>query len=339
MQISNSSFVKVVGIGGAGHNMVRQLLDQRVDGVDLIVMDTDRSCLEHSGIETCVCLGAAGLGVGMRSDTGRALAEASHPQIGACLHDAQAVILVAGLGKGTGGGATPVIADIARSSGALVFAFAILPFSYEGSRSFDIAEESLKRISRMADSVFLISNARLEKLAEDASMIDWQRMVEAQFCCTAKGISHLLRGQKKPLPEFDDSGAQHLLRCASSGEPNFGMLMGQHHILGAGSAEAEDEGYLDALQRALMLPLLKECDWQHVQVLMVNIVATRKPDEAQLAEIRSHLHGIGVPASAVLITFGDGGAMSGRIKIDVVAMNKSGRWPDLSGMYCRLLVA
>jgi cell division protein FtsZ len=153
--------IKIVGVGGAGSNAVERLKADNLDRLQLAVVNTDQQALSGSTLQDKVLLGGQvtrGLGTGGDPDLGRQAAEADREKIAASVKGCDLVFLLAGLGGGTGGGAAPVIAEVATKEGALVIAFVTMPFSFEGGRRLKQAEECLLALRRACDAVIPISN-------------------------------------------------------------------------------------------------------------------------------------------------------------------------------------
>jgi cell division protein FtsZ len=156
-----SIVIKIVGVGGAGSNAIDRLKMDNLEGLQLAVVNTDQQALSGSPIQDKVLLGSKvtrGLGTGGDPDLGRQAAETDREKIAALAKGCDLVFLLAGLGGGTGGGASPIIADVATKEGALVIAFVTMPFSFEGGRRLKQAEESLLALRRVCDAVIPISN-------------------------------------------------------------------------------------------------------------------------------------------------------------------------------------
>ncbi|MBC7452525.1 MAG: cell division protein FtsZ, partial [Massilia sp.] len=140
--------IKVVGVGGAGGNAVQHMINKGVSGVEFIAANTDAQALAASSAHNVIQIGESGLGAGMKPAVGRQLAEDSRARIEDSLRGAPMVSIAAGMGGGTGTGAAPIVAEIAKSMGALTVAVVSKPFSYEGQKCMDIAEEGLDELSK-----------------------------------------------------------------------------------------------------------------------------------------------------------------------------------------------
>jgi cell division protein FtsZ len=156
--------IKVVGVGGAGGNAVQHMINKGVCGVEFIAANTDAQALQLSKAHNIIQIGETGLGAGMKPEIGRKLAEESRGRIEDALRGAHMVFIAAGMGGGTGTGAAPIVAQIAKEQGALTVAVVSKPFSYEGQKCMDIADEGLEALSLHVDSLIIILNEKLEEI-------------------------------------------------------------------------------------------------------------------------------------------------------------------------------
>ena len=156
--------IKVIGVGGGGGNAVNQMINENVEGVDFIVANTDLQALEGSHAKTKLHLGpklTRGLGAGSNPEVGAKAAQESESDITKALEGADMVFVTAGMGGGTGTGAAPVIAKIAKDSGALTVGVVTRPFSFEGTRRAKLAAEGLENLEKNVDTLIVVSNDRL----------------------------------------------------------------------------------------------------------------------------------------------------------------------------------
>ncbi|HMD60865.1 MAG TPA: cell division protein FtsZ, partial [Opitutaceae bacterium] len=168
--------IKLVGVGGAGSNAVDRLKMESLDRLRLAVVNTDHQALSSSPVQDKVLIGMGttrGLGAGGDPELGREAAEADREKIADVVKDCDLVFLIAGMGGGTGGGASPVVAEIAAEQGALVIAFVTLPFSFEGGRRLKQAEEGLAALRRVCDAVIPLPNdILLQEAADNETVLD-----------------------------------------------------------------------------------------------------------------------------------------------------------------------
>jgi cell division protein FtsZ len=168
--------IKLVGIGGAGSNAVDRLKMENLERLQLAVINTDHQALGSSPVQDKILIGMGvtrGLGAGGDPDLGREAAEADRDKIAVVVKDCDLVFLLAGMGGGTGGGASPIVADIAAEQGALVIAFVTMPFSFEGGRRLKQAEEGLRALRQVCDAVIPLPNDMLlQEGGEDETVLD-----------------------------------------------------------------------------------------------------------------------------------------------------------------------
>src|ERR1700729_583563 len=168
---TNGTIIKVVGVGGAGGNAVQHMINRGVQGVDFIVMNTDAQELARSRAKSVIQLGSTGLGAGAKPDMGKAAAEDARERIADALRGAHMVFITAGMGGGTGTGAAPVVAQIAKEMGILTVGVVSKPFEFEGGSRMRSAEAGIQELGNHVDSLIVILNEKLmDVLGEDISM-------------------------------------------------------------------------------------------------------------------------------------------------------------------------
>ncbi len=171
-----NAVIKVVGVGGGGGNAVRHMIDHDVDGVDFICANTDAQALSDITSRTVLQLGTSitkGLGAGANPEIGRAAALEDRERIADALRGADMVFVTAGMGGGTGTGAAPIVAEVARELGILTVAVVTRPFSFEGKKRLKIADEGLRELQQHCDSLITVPNEKLlEVLGKNTSLLD-----------------------------------------------------------------------------------------------------------------------------------------------------------------------
>jgi cell division protein FtsZ len=165
--------IKVIGVGGAGGNAINHMIEQGVEGVEFIAVNTDAQVLSRNKARNQIQLGSSGLGAGAKPEEARAVALAERDRIEEAIAGAHMVFITAGMGGGTGTGAAPVIAEVARSLGILTVAVVTKPFTFEGSKRMKSAEQGLEQLGPHTDSLIVILNDKLEEvLGEDVTQED-----------------------------------------------------------------------------------------------------------------------------------------------------------------------
>ena len=201
---TQGTIIKVVGVGGAGGNAVQHMINKGVSGVEFIAANTDAQALAQSKAHNVIQIGETGLGAGMKPDVGRQLAEESKSRIEDALRGAHMVFIAAGMGGGTGTGAAPIVAKIAKEQGALTVAVVSKPFSYEGQKCMDIADAGLEALSEHVDSLIIILNEKLEEIYEDDSMLEWMQHADDVLNNAVAGIAEIINVPGHINVDFND---------------------------------------------------------------------------------------------------------------------------------------
>ena len=238
--------LKVIGVGGAGVNAVNRMIEAGVDGVDFIAVNTDVQSLQSSQAHETLHIGpqlTRGLGAGANPDLGRESALEEHDQLKALIKGADMVFITCGSGGGTGTGAAPIVAKIARELGALTVGVVTKPFSFEGTRRAEQAERGVEDLSREVDTLITIPNSRLlTVLDKRVSMVEAFRMADDVLRQGVQGISDLIT--LPGLINLDFADVRTIM--ADAGQALLGIGMG------VGETRA-----IDAAERAVASPLLE----------------------------------------------------------------------------------
>ncbi len=253
--------IKVVGIGGGGCNAVNRMIDAGLKGVEFIAINTDRQALARSLAAKTIQLGDQGLGAGANPEAGRAAAQAERGNIRAALEGANMVFLTAGMGKGTGTGASPVVAEIAKELGILTVGVVTKPFNYEGSRKLRIADEGIDNLIGQVDSLIVVMNEKLfEVMDEDATLEDAFKRADDVLNNAVAGIAEIINVPGLVNVDFADVKT----------------IMGEQGkaMMGIGEASGLDRARL-AAEQAVSSPLLDGVDLHGARGVIVNITATR----------------------------------------------------------------
>lgn len=188
--------IKVVGVGGAGGAAVNRMMATKIRGVDFVAMNTDVQALHHNSAPTKVHIGKTvtrGLGAGMIPDMGRKAAEEAQNEIRDVLKDSDMVFITCGLGGGTGSGASPIVAEVARELGALTVAIVTKPFAFEGAQRRDIAEKAWEELAKNVDTIITIPNDRiLQVIDKKTTLLDAFKIVDDVLRQGVQGIAELI---------------------------------------------------------------------------------------------------------------------------------------------------
>jgi cell division protein FtsZ len=256
--------IKLIGVGGAGSNAVDRLKMENLERLQLAVINTDQQALGSSPVQDKVLIGPGvtrGLGAGGDPDLGREAAEADRAKIAAVMKDCDLVFLLAGMGGGTGGGASPIVADIAAEQGALVIAFVTMPFSFEGGRRLKQAEEGLRALRLVCDAVIPLPNDMLlQEGGENETVLDSFARADAWIGRGVKSIWAML--SKTGLINLDFSTLRQAFQQQRGGKTLFG--------LGEGSGE---NAVAEAVASLKLCPLLHTPEFSRkADRLLVNII-------------------------------------------------------------------
>lgn len=268
--------LKVIGAGGCGGNAVNTMIESGLEGVEFLAANTDVQALGKSGAAIKLQLGVSltkGLGAGANPEVGRNAAIESRDVIKEALQGADMVFITAGMGGGTGTGAGPIIAEVAREVGALAVAVVTKPFSFEGRKKMHQAEEGLKRMKEVVDTVITIPNQRLLSVAcKNTSLTDAFRLADEVLYQAVKGISDVIT--VPGLVNVDFADVKTIMR-----------EMGQA-LMGSGVAKGENRAQ-EAARRAIASPLLEDISISGARGVLINITGS---SEMSLHDVNEASH-------------------------------------------------
>ncbi|MGI6407400.1 MAG: cell division protein FtsZ [Gammaproteobacteria bacterium] len=264
-QTSKSAVIKVVGVGGGGGNAVNHMIENNIEGVEFICANTDAQALQSVGSRTVLQLGTSvtkGLGAGANPEVGRQAAEEDRERIIEVLEGADMVFIATGMGGGTGTGAAPVIAQVAKELGILTVAIVTRPFPFEGKRRQQIADTGISELAEHCDSLITIPNEKLLTiLGKDASLLSAFAKADDVLAGAVRGISDIIKRPGMINVDFAD------VRTVMS---EMGMAM-----MGTGRASGPNRAR-EATEEAIRNPLLDDVNLQGARGILVNI--TSGPD-------------------------------------------------------------
>ncbi len=259
---SENAVIKVIGVGGGGGNAVQHMVDAGIEGVDFICLNTDAQALKKTAAKTVLQIGSSmtkGLGAGANPEIGRQAALEDRDRLMEVLEGADMVFITAGMGGGTGTGAAPVVAQVARELGALTVAVVTRPFSFEGKKRTAVALEGMKELGKHVDSLITIPNEKLVAvLGKDISLLEAFRSANDVLRGAVQGIAELITREGLINVDFAD------VRTVMS---EMGMAM-----MGTGSASGEDRARV-ATEMAIASPLLEDVDLMGAKGILVNVTA------------------------------------------------------------------
>jgi cell division protein FtsZ len=296
--------IKVVGVGGAGGNAVQHMINKGVAGVEFIAANTDAQALAVSGAHNIIQIGDSGLGAGMRPEVGRQLAEQSRARIEDALRGAHMVFIAAGMGGGTGTGAAPIVAEVAKNMGALTVAVVSKPFSYEGGKCMSVAETGLEELTKHVDSLIVILNEKLEDIYEDESMLDWMKHADDVLNNAVAGIAEIINVPGHINVDFND------VKTIMSEQ---GKAM-----MGTATASGVDRARI-AAEQAVASPLLDGIDLSGAKGVLVNVTASRGLKGKEIKEVMAAVRAFAAPDAAIAQGIAYDDEMGDELRVTVVA--------------------
>ncbi|HHQ13562.1 MAG TPA: cell division protein FtsZ [Chromatiales bacterium] len=259
---SQNAVIKVLGVGGGGGNAVKHMVATGIDGVDFICANTDAQALKSANVRTGLQIGCnitKGLGAGADPDVGRAAAMEDRDRILEVIEGADMLFITAGLGGGTGTGAAPVVAQVARELGILTVAVVTKPFAMEGNKRMQVAEQGINDLGKYVDSLITIPNEKLlSVLGPQTTLLDAFKAANEVLQGAVQGIAELITRPGLINVDFAD------VRTVMA---EMGMAM-----MGSGSAAGEDRAR-EAAEAAISSPLLEDINLNGARGILVNVTA------------------------------------------------------------------
>ncbi|MDX1491235.1 MAG: cell division protein FtsZ [Pseudohongiellaceae bacterium] len=306
--IPQNAVIKVIGVGGGGGNAVRHMIANQIEGVDFVCANTDAQALNDLGAKTLLKMGhgvTKGLGAGANPDIGRQAALEDRDEIAEILAGADMVFITAGMGGGTGTGAAPVFAEVARELGILTVAVVTKPFPFEGKKRLKIAEEGILELSEHVDSLITIPNEKLlEVLGKAASLLDAFKAANDVLLGAVKGIADLIMRPGMINVDFAD------VRTVMS---EMGMAM-----MGTGYATGEDRAR-EAAEAAIRSPLLEDVNLEGARGILVNITAGENLSLGEFTEVGDTVEEFASDDATVVVGTVIDPSMGDEIRVTVVA--------------------
>lgn len=262
MELTNDAVIKVIGVGGGGGNAVEHMVRERIEGVEFFAVNTDAQALRKTAVGQTIQIGSGitkGLGAGANPEVGRNAADEDREALRAALDGADMVFIAAGMGGGTGTGAAPVVAEVAKDLGILTVAVVTKPFNFEGKKRMAFAEQGITELSKHVDSLITIPNDKLLKvLGRGISLLDAFGAANDVLKGAVQGIAELITRPGLMNVDFAD------VRTVMS-EMGYAMM-------GSGVASGEDRAE-EAAEMAISSPLLEDIDLSGARGVLVNITA------------------------------------------------------------------
>lgn len=305
---TQSAVIKVVGVGGGGGNAVSHMVSSDVDGVEFICANTDAQALAKIASHTALHIGSEltkGLGAGANPEVGRSAAMEDREQIMATLQGADMVFITAGMGGGTGTGAAPIVAEVAKEMGILTVAVVTKPFPFEGRKRMKIAEEGIRELQDRVDSLIIIPNEKLlPVLGKNTSLIKAFSAANDVLKGAVQGIADLIIRPGMINVDFAD------VRTVMS---EMGKAM-----MGTGVARGDDRAR-EATEAAINSPLLEDIDLKGASGILVNITAGMDLSLGEFAEVGEVVEEYASDNATVVVGTVIDPDMSEELKVTVVA--------------------
>ena len=306
--VPEAAEIKVIGVGGGGGNAVRHMIDRQVEGVEFICANTDSQALKDFERATLLQLGGGitrGLGAGANPEVGRQAALEDRDRIADVQSGADMVFITAGMGGGTGTGAAPIVADVARELGILTVAVITRPFGFEGRKRHAVAEEGIRQLKDRVDSLIIVPNEKLVSvLGKSTSLLDAFRAANDVLLGAVQGITDLIIRPGMINADFAD------VKTVMS---EMGMAM-----MGAGRATGENRARI-AAEAAVQSPLLEDIDLQGARGILVNITAGPELSLGEFSEVGEIVEEFASDNATVVVATAIDHDIGDEIRVTVVA--------------------
>jgi len=300
--------MKVVGCGGAGGNAVNRMIDEDLEGVEFISINTDAQALKSSRAQVTLQIGkklTRGLGAGARPEIGRQALAESEDEVRKTLEGADLVFVTAGMGGGTGTGAAPMVAEIARDMGALVIGVVTRPFSFEGKKRERQAQLGLSELRRCVDTMIVVPNDRLLSVVpKGTSFRDALKKADEVLLHATQGISDLIRVTGEVNVDFAD--VRTVMACRGPA------------LMGTGFGEGENRAQ-EAAQEAISSPLLDDVSIAGARGVLINITGGMDLAIDEVTRISSIIQEEAGEEAEIIFGAVHDPTLEGRIRVTVIA--------------------
>tara|TARA_B100000686_G_scaffold353014_1_gene456919 strand:+ start:902 stop:2050 length:1149 start_codon:yes stop_codon:yes gene_type:complete len=305
---SQSAVIKVIGVGGGGGNAVSHMVNTGIEGVDFVCANTDAQALNTARVKTALQIGCnitKGLGAGADPDIGRQAAMEDRDRIIEVIEGADMLFITAGMGGGTGTGAAPVVAQVAKELGILTVAVVTKPFELEGSKRMTIADHGIAELSKYVDSLITIPNEKLlAVLGSDTTLIDAFQAANEVLQGAVQGIAELITTPGTMNVDFAD------VRTVMS---EMGMAM-----MGSGVSSGEGRAR-EAAEAAISSPLLEDVNLSGANGILVNVTSDLNLTIGEFSEIGDTIKEFAASDATVIIGSALDQSMKDEVRVTVVA--------------------
>jgi cell division protein FtsZ len=306
--VAQSAEIKVIGVGGGGGNAVHHMINNQVEGVEFICANTDAQALHNLKAKTILQMGSnitKGLGAGANPEIGRQAALEDRDEIAEILSGADMVFITAGMGGGTGTGAAPIVAEVAREMGILTVAIVTRPFPFEGKKRSKIAEEGIRLLTEHVDSLITIPNEKLlDVLGKEATLLEAFKAANDVLLGAVKGIADLIMNPGMINVDFAD------VKTVMS---EMGMAM-----MGTGTAVGADRAR-EAAEAAIRSPLLEDVNLQGARGILVNITAGENLSLGEFSEVGDTIEEFASDDATVVVGTVIDPSLENEMRVTVVA--------------------
>lgn len=305
---NSTAIIKVIGVGGGGGNAVEHMVNASIEGVDFICANTDAQALKKSSSKTVLQLGhnvTKGLGAGADPDIGRQAALEDRDRIMDVLEGSDMVFITGGMGGGTGTGAAPIVAQVAKEMGILTVAVVTRPFGFEGKKRAAVADQGIKEIGQFVDSLITIPNEKLlSVLGREISLLNAFSAANDVLLGAVQGIAELITCPGLINVDFAD------VRTVMS---EMGMAM-----MGSGKAKGEERARI-AAEAAISSPLLEDINLSGARGMLVNITAGMDLSIGEFDEVGNTVKQFASDNATVVVGTVIDPEMSGEMRVTIVA--------------------
>ena len=314
---AHNAQIKVIGIGGGGGNAIEHMMAESIDGVEFVCANTDSQALQRSSAKMVVQLGeemTKGLGAGANPDIGRQAAEEDRERLREILDGTDMVFITAGMGGGTGTGAAPIVAEIAKELGILTVAVVTKPFAFEGRKRMQIAESGIMELAKTVDSLITIPNNKLlSVLGKNITLLNAFKAANNVLLGAVQGIADLITRPGLINVDFAD------VRTVMS---EMGMAM-----MGTGEAEGEGRA-MQATEMAISNPLIDDYTLKGAKGLLVNITGGKDLKLFEVDEVVNKIRSEVEADAEIIIGAITDSELDGKIRVSIVATSLDGQQPE-----------
>lgn len=316
----SEAVIKVIGVGGGGGNAVQHMVKESIEGVQFIAANTDAQALRNHTADVTIQLGqdiTKGLGAGANPEVGRQSAEEDRENIRVHLEGADMVFIAAGMGGGTGTGAAPVVAEVAKELGILTVAVVTKPFPFEGKKRMAVADEGINALGHSVDSLITIPNEKLLKvMGRGTSLLDAFSAANNVLLGAVQGIAELIT--RPGLINVDFADVRAVMK-------EMGTAM-----MGTGVANGEDRAQ-EAAEMAINSPLLEDIDLSGARGVLINVTAGMDMSIEELDTVGNTVKAFASDNATVIVGTVIDTEMSNELRVTVVATGIGAeRKPDIS---------